>query len=94
MFQYMILTLRWRFETYQTKEGLFKQDMEKVTTVKIANRLWGLLIELTRVIDTLFEGSVDGQELICKAINDPKVNEGIQKLLGIEYEDTTLITAA
>lgn len=84
MIQHMIVTLRWRFETYQSKAGLFSEDRDKVAAIKVADRLWGLLLELARVIDDLFEGEVDGEKLISRAISDEKVSEKICKLIGAE----------
>jgi len=73
MIQYMILTLRWRFEQYESKGALFEQDRDKVVAFKLAERLWGLLLQLALLIETLFDG-VDSEEIISKMLHDEKAH--------------------
>ena len=77
MARHMISTLRRRFEQYESKGALFEQDQNKVVAFKLSERLWGLLLELAELIETLFEG-VDSQEIIAKMFDNEKAN----KLIG------------
>ena len=77
MVQYMISTLCRRFGQYEGKGALFEQDQNKVVAFKPSERLWGLLLELAELIETLFEG-VDSQEVIAKMFD----NEKADKLIG------------
>jgi len=86
MIQYMILTLRWRFEQYESKGALFEQDRTKVVAFKLADRLWGLLLQLVKLIETLFEG-VDSQEVIAKMFYDKKAQLLIEKFWQDPLED-------
>lgn len=79
MIQYMIITLRWRFENYESKGALFEQDRTKVVAFSLAERLWGLLLELAKLIEILFEG-VDSQKIITKILHDKTALELISKL--------------
>lgn len=78
MIQYMILTLRWRFEQYESKGALFEQDQNKVVAFKLAERLWGLLLELAELIETVFE-EMDSQQIITKMFHNEKANKLIEK---------------
>lgn len=78
MIQYMILTLRWRFEQYESKGALFDQDRERVAAYKLAERIWGLLLQLAMLIETLFEG-VDSEQIIFRMLHDKKAHAMIEK---------------
>ena len=74
MIQYMVLTLRWRFEQYESKGALFEQDRNRVIAFKLAERLWGLLLQLAILIETLFDG-VDSHEIITRMFHDEKAHD-------------------
>lgn len=80
MIQYILVTLRYRFETYETKWGLFKRIGEEIKQYRLSERLWGLFIELLCVIEKLFEG-FDEMELIEKIMNDEEAYKIICRLL-------------
>jgi len=71
MIQYMIITLRWRFENYESKGALFEQDLNKAIAFRLADRLWGLLLQLAKLIETFFDG-IDSEEVITKMVHDQK----------------------
>lgn len=85
MIQHILLTLKYRFEHYETKGALFNQVKEEIIQSRLDERLWGLFVELVRLIEVLFEG-IDEMELWEKILNDEKVYEMIQRLLPKEPE--------
>jgi predicted nucleic acid-binding Zn finger protein len=82
MIQYTILTLCYRFEKYESKGGLFSQIKADVLEQKLNQRLWGLFIELMRLIETLFE-DIDLDELIEKIFENEQAYEKLAALLNI-----------
>jgi len=85
MIQYILLTLKYRFEHYETKGALFNQVKEGIIQSRLDERLWGLFIELLRLIEELFDG-IDEMELWEKILNDERVYEMISRLLPEEAE--------
>jgi len=80
MIQHILLTLKYRFEHYETKGALFNHVREGIIQSRLDERLWGLFIELLRLIEVLFDG-VDELELWKRIINDEKAYQMIQRLL-------------
>ena len=62
MIQHILLSLKYRFEHYETKGALFNQVKEGIIQSRLDERLWGLFIELIRLIEVLFDG-IDEMEL-------------------------------
>jgi predicted nucleic acid-binding Zn finger protein len=85
MIQHMLLTLNYRFEHYETKGALFNHVREGIIQSLLDERLWGLFIELIRLIEVLFDG-VDEMELWERILNDEKAYEMINRLLPDEPE--------
>ena len=85
LIQHILLTLKYRFEHYETKGALFNDVREGIIQSRLDERLWGLFIELLRLIEVLFDG-IDEMELWEKILNDEKVYEMINKLLPNEPE--------
>lgn len=85
MIQHILLTLKYRFEHYETKGALFNQVREDIIQSRLDERLWGLFIELIRLIEVLFDG-IDEMELWEKILNDERAYEMISQLLQIEPE--------
>lgn len=81
MIQHQILTLRFRFEHYESKGELFAQAKEEVIQLRLNERLWGLFLELVKIIETIFDG-VDSDDVIFKLLNDEKVAEYFSKIFG------------
>ncbi len=50
MIQYMLLSLRFRYDTYESKGLLFEGIKGQINQYKLNERLWGLLIELVNII--------------------------------------------
>ena len=54
--------------------------MEGIVQSRLNERLWGLFIELLRLIDVLFDG-IDEMEILERVLNDEKAYEMINQLL-------------
>ena len=52
MIQHILLTMKYRFEHYESKGALFKPVREGVIQSRLDERLWGLFIELIRLIES------------------------------------------
>jgi len=85
MIQHMLLTLKYRFEYYETKGALFNKVREGIIESRLDERLWGLFIELIRLIEALFDG-IDEMELWEKILRDERAYEMIERLLPREPE--------
>jgi len=85
MIQHILLTLKFRFEHYETKGALFNHIREGVIQLRLNERLWGLFIEVIRVIEVLFD-DVDEMEILEKILNDERAYEMIRKLLPEESD--------
>ena len=85
MIQHILLTLKYRFEHYETKGALFNQVREGIIESRLDRRLWGLFIELIRLLEVLFEG-IDEMELWEKILRDERAYEMIERLLPKEPE--------
>jgi len=85
MIQHILLTLKYRFEHYETKGALFNHVREGIIQSRLDERLWGLFIELIRLIEVLFDG-IDEMELWEKILKDERAYEMIERLLPKEPE--------
>ena len=85
MIQHMLLTLKYRFEYYETKGALFNKVREGIIESRLDERLWGLFIELIRLIEALFDG-IDEMELWEKFLRDERAYWMIERLLLREPE--------
>jgi len=83
MIQHLILTLRFRYEHYESKGAIFDQDTERMIRRSLGERLWGLLLELVKIIEVLFDG-YDSDEIIQKLFNNEKAADLITRLTGKE----------
>jgi predicted nucleic acid-binding Zn finger protein len=81
MIQYILLTLRYRMENYESKPGMFAQIKEETTLQRLNQRLWGLFIELLQVIQLIFPDN-DEEQLMEKIFQDDEVYERITRLCG------------
>ena len=81
MIQHLIVTLRYRFENYESKGAIFEQDRERVIRYSLGERLWGLFIELVKVIEILFDGC-ECDEIILRLIENEEAAAIITQLLG------------
>jgi len=71
LIQHLILTLKYRYEKYESKGELFNQISNQAVEYRLNERLWGLFRQLIKVICQLFDG-VDEEDIINKLINDEK----------------------
>jgi hypothetical protein len=55
MIQHILLTLKFRFEHYETKGALFCHIRQGIIVSRLNERLWGLFIEVIRVLEVLFD---------------------------------------
>ena len=85
MVQYILLTLKYRYEHYESKGGLFANVKEGIIQSRLNERLWGLFIELLRIIELLFDG-VDEIEILERILNDEKAYSIIEKLFKNESD--------
>ena len=70
------------------KGVLFNHVREGIIQSRLDERLWGLFIELLRLIEDLFEG-VDEMEILEKILNDEKAYALINRLLQNELDMQT-----
>jgi hypothetical protein len=79
MVQYILLTLKYRYEKYESKGKLYEEIEDKIHELRLNERLWGLFIELLRLINEIFKG-VDEEELIATIVNNETVYDKIIRL--------------
>jgi predicted nucleic acid-binding Zn finger protein len=82
LIQHILLTIRHRFDQYESKIGLFKQMQQEVQAVRLNERLWGLFLEILNIIEDIFE--IDALELIERIMKDEKACQKINTLFGVE----------
>jgi hypothetical protein len=80
MIQYILLTLKFRFEHYETKGALFSHIHEGIIESRLNERLWGLFVELIRVLEVLFD-DVDEMDILQRILEDERAYEMISRLL-------------
>lgn len=80
MLQHILITTRFRFENYVSKGELFRQVKSEVLRISLSERLWGLLLEILKLIIELFD-QIDEDELMEKIFDDEKTYNRIEKLL-------------
>ncbi len=76
-----MLTLRYRYEHYQSKGALFTQAKEDIIQYRLNERLWGLFMELVNLIELVFTG-IDYDDIIAKLLNNEKIAEYFNKNFG------------
>ena len=81
MIRYMIASLKFRFDNYESKGAIFEQTKEKATMYSLGERLWGLFMELVKIIELLFDGC-DSDEIIRRLVQNDQAAETIALLLG------------
>ena len=80
MVQYILLTLKFRFEHYETKGALFSHIRDGIIETRLNERLWGLFVELIRVMVVLFD-DMDEMDLLTRILEDERAYEIISRLL-------------
>ncbi len=80
MMQHTLLSIRHRFENYESKGALFSQSKSEIFKERLSDRLWGLLLEVLKMIIEIFENQ-DEDELIKKMFNDEKVYQKVDNFI-------------
>ena len=85
MIQHILMTLKYRFEQYESKGALFDQVKQDVLELRLNERLWGLFLELIKVIETLFDG-IDEMEIIERILNSDEAYKMFNRLFHREID--------
>ncbi|NBC83674.1 MAG: transposase [Bacteroidetes bacterium] len=80
MIQHILLTLKFRFEHYETKGALFSHIREGIIQSRLNERLWGLFVELIRVLELLFD-DIDEMDILQRILEDERAYDMISRLL-------------
>ena len=83
MVQHILLTMRYRFEHYESMAELFSSTKEDAVKQRLDQRLWGLFIELIQIVAVLFE-DIDEQELLEKIFQNEKVSQIVSCIIRSE----------
>lgn len=84
MMQYILLSLKKRFEAYETKGELFRASSQQMLEVTLQERLWLLFIEIVSVLATIM--SIDVEEIMNSIFNDKNSYHAFKKLMRLEDE--------
>jgi predicted nucleic acid-binding Zn finger protein len=85
MIQHILLTLQYRMEHYESKGALFENLKEGIIQSRLNERLWGLFVELLRLIEILFDG-IDEMEIMERILSNDEAYARINMLLKNEFE--------
>jgi predicted nucleic acid-binding Zn finger protein len=85
MIQHILLTLQYRMEHYESKGALFENLKEGIVQSRLNERLWGLFVELLRLIEILFDG-IDEMEIMERILSNDEAYTRINMLLKNEFE--------
>jgi len=80
LIQHILLTLRYRFDHYESMGALFDGIKDSIINHRLNERIWGLLIELLKLIETVFI-EIDEEQLLERIINDEKTYEKLAIIL-------------
>ena len=83
LIQYLLLTLRYRYDTYESKGALFEQVKETSSSLRLNERLWGLFVELLQILSTLFEIE-DEMDILERIINNDYALEKLKTLFELD----------
>ena len=88
MLQHLLLTLRYRYGTYESTGALFEQVKETTAMLKLNERLWGLFVEILQILECLFEVE-DEMTILQRIINNDHALTQIKKLfeLGVDMDN-------
>jgi hypothetical protein len=84
MIQYMLLSLRFRYDSYESKGLLFEGIKGQINQYKLNERLWGLLIELVNIIMDFID-NVDLMAIFEKIIRDDNAMKKLKVILKLDY---------
>lgn len=80
----MLLSLRFRYDTYESKGLLFEGIKGQINQYKLNERLWGLLIELVNIIIDFID-NVDLMAIFEKIIRDDNAMKKLNVILKMDY---------
>lgn len=83
MIQHTILTLRYRFDTYESKGKLFDAIKDEIVMRKLDERLWELFVAIISIFAELIDG-VDENEIIEKIFNTEGTLERLEKIFSFK----------
>jgi hypothetical protein len=81
MIQHILLTFKYRIENYESKIGLFAEIKEETTRQRLNQRLWGLFIEIMKIVQIVFN-EVDEEQLMERIFENDLAYEYLTRLLG------------
>jgi len=79
LIQYIMLSLKHRFEVYESKGEIFKELHQQAVISTLNERLWGLLLEIIKVVEEFFE--IEENMLMKKILNDDRAYERMVSIL-------------
>lgn len=82
MIQYILLTLRKRFGEYETKGAVFREAEEKINDLTLDHRLWGLMLEMVKIIVEILGLELDD---IDQFMADLIHKDTVKKLLKLHF---------
>ncbi len=85
MVQHILLTLKYRFEVYESKGALFEHVQENIIECRLDQRIWGLFIELINLMEIIFD-ELDQMEILKKIMRDERAYTLIARLIPDEPE--------
>lgn len=91
MIQHLIVTLRFRYEHYESRGAIFAHDQERAVRYTLGERLWGLFLELVKVIEIMFDGC-QSDEIMERLFEIEQAEQIINQLLGRDPRDPRFIT--
>jgi len=80
MIQHILLTLKYRFEVYESKGALFGQVKEDVIQYRLDQRILGLFIELISLLEVLFD-EIDEMGILERIMRDERAYQLISKII-------------
>ena len=86
MIQHLIVTMRYRFENYESKWAIFEQGRERSIRFTLGERIWGLFLELVKVIEILFDGR-ESDEILLRLLENEEAEAIVTQLLGENYAE-------
>jgi len=81
MIQHILLTFKYRIENYESKIGLFAEIKEGTTRQRLNQRLWGLFLEIMKIVQLVFN-EVDEEQLMERIFENDQAYEYLTRLLG------------
>jgi hypothetical protein len=80
MIAYILLSFRYRYDNYESMGALFRSMNADRLRQTLDIRLWGLFLEMIRVVTDLFE--IDADELLEKMLTDPVAEQKLTQMFG------------